>query len=215
MIFSIPLHRKNAGKFLPYFALKEGEAPATIRFLDDKPLTFYQHRVFDAGLKQGQGGHRNLTCMRQDCPLCKAGNKPRYVGAYRIIHIDSTEKNGTVAPKEKIFLKGVNALAVLDKKNQKKRLTSENMEVERIGDGFDTQYIFEWTGEKKVPKNYTKPDEDDLKEIFAINEDDLIRLAKNEKRKGRSEEDEEEDPAPKSKGKGKKGKKDEDEDLPF
>jgi hypothetical protein len=216
--------QKSIGKGLSYFSLKDEET-AVIRFLDDRPLTFYQHRVWDSSLKNGQGGYRNLTCSRKNCPLCKAGNRPRYVGAYRIIHIDAEDKNGKIAPREKIFLKGVNTLSVLEKKNQKKALSSENMEVERMGGGFDTQYLFDWTGENKKPKDYIRPEDgDDLQEIFKIQPDLAERLALSVK-KGKGyhddvpDEDEEEDTPPpkksaKSKSKGKKSSSD-DDDIKF
>jgi hypothetical protein len=184
--------RESFGKFMPYFSLKEDEQ-AVIRFLDEKPLTFYQHRVFDPDLKEGQGGHRNLTCMRTGCPLCAAGNKPRYVGAYRVIHVDHMENKKPV-PTEKIFLKGINVVELLTRKAQKRPLTSANIEVERIGKGFDTKYTFDFTDDKKPIKDYKKPEDgDDLKAVFKLQPDVLERLAKTIKSGGKGRDDEGED----------------------
>jgi hypothetical protein len=219
---------QNAGKGLPYFSLQEDDT-AVVRFLDDRPLSFYQHRVFDATLKQGQGSYRNLTCIRKNCPMCQVGNRPRFVGAYRIIHIDAVDKNGKVAPQLKVFLKGVNCTVVLEKKNQRNKLSSENMEVERIGQGFDTQYLFEWTGQKNKPKKYNQPDEPvSLQDMFKPQHETLERLAQTLKKKSsdgadddygdKDDEEEEvqtESKSKKGKGKKKEGKRSNNDKIPF
>lgn len=173
-----------AGSFMPYFNLGSDQV-SLVRFLDNEPLTFHQHRIWDPMLKDGAGAWRNLTCPRLNCPECKLGGKhaPRYVGAYRLIHIDHVEKdeNGVEKqePTEKIFLKGINTLEVLVRKNRRKPLSQENMEVERIGTGFNTKYIFDGTGDTAAIVDYKKPDSDDLKEIFKVQRDVLERLAKD------------------------------------
>lgn len=181
--------RKQAASFMPYFNIGKNES-AVVRFLDDKAVTFYQHRVMDKTLKEGQGGYRMLTCVRQNCPLCAAGDRPRYVGAYRVVRLDCKvrDENGreVIQPEEQIFLKGINTLEVLDRKNAKKPLSSENMEIERIGDGFDTKYLFEFTGDKDPVSGYKKPDEDNLQEIFKPLPEVLQRLAPTIKTAGQA-----------------------------
>jgi hypothetical protein len=176
--------KENIGKYMPYLAVQE-DGSAIVRFLDDEPITFYQHRIYDPSMKEGLGGHRNLTCTRKDCPICGKGDRPRWVGAYRVIHIDHMEK-GKQVPTEKIFIKGVNVIEVLERKNQKKALSSENIEIERIGTGFDTKYTFDFTGDKKPIKDFVAPEDDDLRERFKINREDLERLSKTMGKKGKS-----------------------------
>lgn len=173
-----------AGNFMPYFNLGEDQV-GLVRFIDNEPLTFHQHRVWDPTLKEGSGAWRNLTCPRKDCPYCKLGGKnlPRYVGAYRLIHIDHTEKDDKGVEKQlptlKVFLKGINTLEVLVRKNKRKPLSRENMEVERMGSGFSTKYLFENTGDTAEIVTYNKPDNDDLKDMFKVQRDVLDRLAKD------------------------------------
>ena len=190
-----------------YLGIGDGET-AVVRFLDDEPLTFYQHSVFDSRAKSGKGSRISLTCPRKGCPLCDAGDKPRYVGAYRVIHlahVDAKGRRTQVDPTEKIFIKGVNALAVLDRKNSKKPLSSVNMEIERIGEGFDTQYIPEFTDDKRMPKDYKRLPSASLKDFFKVSMESLDRLAKVAlgKSRGRSDDEfgDDDDDAPKGKGK--------------
>jgi len=192
---------EDAGKFMPYFNLGDGET-AIIAFLDNKPVTFYQHRVWDKSAKKGVGGYRTLTCPRKSapCALCKKGDKPRYVGAYRIVHIDNIEtvrnKQGKEVekqvPREEIFIKGVNTLAVIERKETKlkekgKHISDKIYEVERVGTGFDTVYTFDETSEVDIPE-YKEAEEDDLKEIFAVQLDVINRIA------GTLFDDEDDDP---------------------
>lgn len=172
---------KMAGTGIDYFSLAKDQS-ALVRFLDDRPLTFYQHRVWDKSSKNGKGGWRMLTCMRTNCPLCIAGDKPRYVGAYRLVHIDNKEKDGSgrevLKPKYKVFIKGVNTLEILERKNKKKPLSSENIEVERAGEGFDTKYIFDFSGDI-TPPVYEQPEASkmNLKELFKVQLDTVNRMA--------------------------------------
>jgi hypothetical protein len=182
--------KESIGKYMPYLAVPE-DGSAIVRFLDDEPVTFYQHRIYDPSMKEGLGGYRNLTCTRKDCPICGKGNRPRWVGAYRVIHIDHMDK-GKQVPTEKIFIKGVNVIEVLERKNQKKALSSENIEIERIGTSFETKYTFDFTGDKKPIKDYVMSEDDDLRERFKINRDDLERLAKTMDKKGKSASEDDE-----------------------
>ena len=204
-----------AGNWMPYLNVPE-EGSAVVRFMDNRPLTFYQHRVWDKSLREGQGAWRTLTCIRENCPLCMADDKPRYVGAYRVVHIDHIEKDQSgkevQRPTLKIFLKGINTLEILERKNKKKKLNSENMDVERIGSGFDTKYIFEFNGDAEVPKDYKKPDEVDLKKIFAPQTDVMKRLAAEKKGATPASPEKKEKPADPETG---NGGDDYEDDLPF
>lgn len=203
--------RKNSG--VKYFSLKDDET-AVVRFLDDEPITFYQHRIKDPSLKEGLGGFRNLTCLQKagKCPLCAAGDKPRYIGAYRLIHLD--HKDGKkVVPTEKIFLKGINTIEVLLKKNRKKKLSSENLEVERTGEGFQTQWLFEWTGDTGKIKDYVEMENDDIRFLFKPNIEVMTRLAKRLKGSSKDDDGEDEEEPPKKSKKSSNAY--EDEDIPF
>lgn len=200
----------QSGMRIPYFTLKDDET-AVVRFLDDEPVTFYQHRVRDNSLKDGKGGYRQLTCMRKNCPLCKKGDRPRYVGAYRLVHLDNQEGK-KIIPKEKVFIKGVKTLEVLAKKSRKKPLTSENLEVERTGSGFDTQWLFEWTGDTAKVKDFQEMENQDLTQLFKPQIEVTERLAKT--LAGGDSDDDDDDDVPVKKS-AKKRAQDDDEDVPF
>jgi hypothetical protein len=192
--------RDRAAKYLPYLSIGQ-DKKAVVRFLDDKPLNFYQHRVYDPSAKDGTGSWRMLTCLRSKCPMCKV-ETPRYVGAYRLIHIDNLEE-GKAVPRVKVFVKGIQVVEVLERKNRRKPISSENFEIERIGAGINTKYIFENTGDQVMPKNYVMPEgmslEDEkwayLKEMFKPQPEVLERLAKL-KLRSKSLEEQEKQAAP-------------------
>jgi hypothetical protein len=170
--------KEQAGNFVEYFNI-EKNIIAVARFLDDAPLTFFQHRIWDKSLKQGVGGWRNLTCIRENCPLCAIQTdkeKARFVGAYRLVHLDNVI-DGKVVPKVKIFLKGINTIEILERKNRRKAISSEDMEIERIGDGFDTKYLFEFTGKCTSINEIVATQDINLKEVFKVQLDILNRLA--------------------------------------
>lgn len=165
---------------IPYFNLRDGET-AVIRFLLAKAKTFYQHRVWDKAAKKGTGGWRVFTCIRTNCPLCRAGDRPSYKGAYPIIHIDNVEVDGAGKqqriPRFKILIRGVNDITVLEKKANRYNLTEFNMDVERVGKGTSTQYLFEKTETKDMPQCDYKKEDVDVKKFFAVQLDVMQRVA--------------------------------------
>lgn len=129
-------------EYIPSFFLKDGEE-ATVRFLTDEPLTFYEHFV--------KGINKSFTCPQTpDCPLCAIGNKPSFRGAYLIIdqRSESWEDKQTREQKSRVntvkaLKMGIRALQVLDRKNAKKGLLNHDWVVSRTGQGNNTIYDFE------------------------------------------------------------------------
>ena len=73
----------NNEGYSPNFILQPNEE-ATIIFLTDAPINHYQHFL--------KAQKRYFTCSQTpDCPLCATGNKPSFVGAYRILDTRSEE----------------------------------------------------------------------------------------------------------------------------
>lgn len=148
----------------PFFKLGDGETKV-VRFLDGNPLTFRQHSwIYDPTAYGGKGGHVNTTCLINDCPLCEAGHKARYVGAYRMIEYEAGE-NGE--PMYKVFLKGTNTLVVLDKKHQRYDLTSRDFSVSRMGKGTNTMYSFDPEDCTDLPDEVLGEPDEDLRDVFA------------------------------------------------
>jgi hypothetical protein len=153
-------------KYNPFFKLDNGKT-TIVRFLQRKPLTFRQHGwIYDPTAYGGKGGHVNTTCLINDCPLCEAGHKARYVGAYQIIEYDASDDG---KPMYKVFLKGTNTLVILDKKDQRYDLTSRDFSVTRIGQGVNTVYSFDPEDTTDMPSDVIGEADEDLKQRFAPN----------------------------------------------
>lgn len=166
-------------KYLTHLPIQKDEI-VLVRFLETEALTFYQHYVKDPLLNNGQGAFRNLTCSRDGCPLCATKSewsKPRWVGAYRVIHLDDPE-----GPKMRVFSKGVTALTLLEKKQ--KRLKQQgrdinmcNCEIERSGEKLKTLYTFDFKEPSQISDTYQYPEATDLVDYFKIDMEALIRIS--------------------------------------
>lgn len=112
-----------------YFYLEDGKS-ATVRFLQDKPLCVFEHRV-----KVGDK-HRTLTCLEgtgEACPLCEANIPKTFKGYYSIM------QDGQV----KQYKVGVTVLKTLDKFFGKyNTLKDRTYEISRVGGGLKTTYTF-------------------------------------------------------------------------
>ncbi len=166
-------------KFLTHLPIKKDEI-VVVRFVETEALTFYQHYVKDPLLNNGQGAFRNLTCSRDGCPICPTKSewsKPRWMAAYRVIHLDDPE-----GPRMRVFSKGVIAMTLLEKKQKRlqqegRDINSANCEIERSGEGFKTLYTFEFKAASPAPAAYEQPEAVDLVEYFKIDMEALIRIA--------------------------------------
>lgn len=120
------------------FRLEENQT-ANIRFLDEEPFSFRQHSM------QLDGKWPKYTCRQglddKGCPLCKAGDAPRFVGALTVY--DHRDK------KIKTYIQGIRVLKVLDRLHARSGgLVGQDFEITRMGKGTDTTYNF-------IPNNPT------------------------------------------------------------
>lgn len=139
---------ESSGGFIPFLSLKENEE-ALIRFLHREPLVLYQHREMDPFKNENQGGWAMLTCTKPSgkCILCDIGSKRSYRGAYLVVHIDAVVE-GVKVPTVKILSRGINDLRTLDAKDKKFGITTQNLEMTRIGKGTATRYMFDKTSDE-------------------------------------------------------------------
>jgi len=168
-----------SGKYPTYLDMDEGDE-ITVRFVEKDPIKFWQHRVFDPDGKKGKGGFRVFSCTREpDCPLCQAGDKPQFKVAWQVIHVDNIDDQGNEKPRVKLFVKGIKFAEYYAKKTQKKDPTKQNVILERIGSGQNTQYLFAEWGEKGEVK-YDADELVDLEEYFGLDDErfaDMERIA--------------------------------------
>jgi len=160
----------EGGKYPVYLNLDEGEE-ATVRFLEKDPVKFYQHRVYDPDLKDGSGGIRVFSCTRDaNCPLCTAGDKSTFKVAWQVVHIDNLDRNGDVVPRVKLFVKGIRFAEYYAKKTQKKDPTKQDVILERIGSGQNTQYLFSEWGDKGTV-DFDEEELVDLEDYFGLDDE--------------------------------------------
>lgn len=176
--------------YATYLNIEEGET-AEVLFLEETPIKFWQHRVYDQKVKKGQGGYRVFSCTRQpDCPLCVAGDTPTFKVAWNVLHIDDEE-----GPKVKLWVKGIKFAELFEKKAARFDITKERVILERIGKGKNTQYTIDRTNDRKVPK-FDDDTVTDLEEYFGLDDEkynDMERVAKSLGRGGSKRDDDDDD----------------------
>ena len=153
--------------FFPKDAKEDFEIP--VRFLTDEPVCFYEHT------KYTNGKVLNIPCKGDDCPECKEGDKPRFVGAFLVIdrtefEYDERDDKGNKTGKKvkgkdrlKLIVRGQQDLAVLDRLNNKYGLLDRDWNVFKTGKDTSTKWNFErgdleeWTDEEiqnLIPEKY-------------------------------------------------------------
>lgn len=115
---------------------------ATIRFLTDKPITFREHYLPNVK------GRKYLTCLGRDCPMCDAGNKPSFRGAFLVIDrrtetFETREgEKRTVSNQIKIMKHGIRVCKALTHIAEARGLTNRDYDIKRTGESTDTTYTF-------------------------------------------------------------------------
>lgn len=137
--------RQNAGKkFTPNVQIDAGQS-AVLRILHDEPITFKEHYL------PALQGRRSYTCLmgtEDSCPMCDAGNKPGFRGAFLVIDhrpysyesADGTKHSGDM--QVSIFKQGIRVLQGMQTLAVKKGLSNRSYDVTRTGKGTDTTYGF-------------------------------------------------------------------------
>lgn len=156
------LRQQRQGKlwriYFPQNADEDYEIP--VRFLTDDPICYYEHTKFINGKVV------NITCTGDDCPECKAGDKPRFVGAFLVIdrtefEYEERDANGNKTGKKvkgkdrlKLLVRGQKDLAVLERLSTKYGLLDRDWNITKTGKDTSTTWLFdrgeldEWTDEE-------------------------------------------------------------------
>ena len=142
-------NREKMGKQLwKFFLSKDGEE-ATVRFLTEEPINFYEHSVKD--VRGGKERYNSVICTQDlgDCPLCDSGNKPSFKGAFLIYDkrpYEYTDKNGkkqTGKGQLRLYVQGARVLSQLDRLSERYGLTNRDYIITRSGSGTSTTYMFD------------------------------------------------------------------------
>ena len=140
---------------------EDGEAKV-VRVLDvgsDFRDGFVHPVEFDR--KGGKSFTKDVMCLDQDddgtpCPGCRDELERRYKFWCRVIEREAEVENdsGKVTAYEdqvKILSSGKRLAGALNKKHRRHDLSTRDIEIEREGTGWDTDYSVEWVDEKDIP----------------------------------------------------------------
>ena len=139
--------RENRGKQLWRFFLKKDGDEATIRFLTETPINFYEHTL--KGFKNGKETYDSVPCLSQDCPHCAKGDKPSYKGAFLIYDkrpSTYTDKMGTTHELDgqlRLYVQGAKVVSQLKRLSERYSLTGRDYTITRSGSGTSTSYMFD------------------------------------------------------------------------
>jgi len=152
-----PIVDKPVGSGADFFRLQPGESAVVSFLLKDERdiISIYEHFWPGPG---GEGG-RSYTCIRDNCPLCIAGNNPRYVSFAPIYNHDKKQVE-------------IMRMGIKFWKNQVElfkeygSFTDRAYKIKRTGSGFDTTY----TPMPKDPGSVEVPEipEDQMPDIMKL-----------------------------------------------
>ena len=144
-------NREKMGKQLwKFFLSKDGEE-ATVRFLTEEPINFYEHSV--KTVRGGKERFDSVICTHDigECALCDSGNKPSFKGAFLVYDkrpYEYTVKDGTKKTGKgqlRLYIQGARVLSQLDRLSERYGLTDRDYIITRSGSGTSTTYMFDRT----------------------------------------------------------------------
>lgn len=142
-------NREKMGKQLWRFFLSKDGEEATVRFLTEEPINFYEHTV--KSVRGGKEYYDSVICTRDigDCSLCDGGDKPSFKGAFLIYDkrpYEYTDKNGKKQKSNgqlRLYVQGARVLSQLDRLSERYGLTNRDYTITRTGSGTSTTYMFD------------------------------------------------------------------------
>jgi hypothetical protein len=161
--------------------------------------------------KKGKSFTRDVMCLDQNddgtpCPGCRDDLDRRYKFWTRVIEREAEKTNDSdkvvgYEDQVKILSSGKRLVGALNKKHKKRDLSLRDVEIEREGTGWDTDYTVEWVDEEDNPltkaelklieeseidldRYTTVPDFDDFYELPDRDNDDDDDVGEKSKRRG-------------------------------
>lgn len=178
--------RENRGTMLWKFLLKEDGEEATVRFLTEEPINFYQHTI--RGVRNGKEFFDTKICTGDDCPYCENGDRASFTGAYILIDkrpYSYTDKNGKKVNREavlRLYTTGTRVLSQLDRLSQRYGLASRDYTITRNGTGTSTSYLIDRTDntEKVIRKEIENLMSDKMREMYDGTMESLYRIVQDQ-----------------------------------
>ena len=154
--------KKQANRFKKAGWIKMDDGESVIARVVDVGKDFRDGFVHTVEFKGKRGTFtRDVMCLDQEddgtpCPGCRDDLERRYKFWCRCIEREAEIENdsGKVTGYEdqvKILSGGKRLAGALNKKHKKHSLDKRDIEIEREGTGFDTDYAVEWADEKDIP----------------------------------------------------------------
>lgn len=181
-------NREKMGKQLWRFFLSKDGEEATVRFLTEEPINFYEHTV--KSVRGGKEHYDSVICTHDigECPLCESGDKPSFKGAFLIYDkrpYEFTDKNGkkqTSKGQLRLYVQGARVLSQLDRLSERYGLTSRDYTITRSGSGTSTTYMFDRGDDvsKLTEAEITNMLPEKLREMFDGTMESLYNIVQNQ-----------------------------------
>lgn len=196
-------------KALWRFYLKSDGEEATVRFLTEEPINFYEHSV--KSYRNGKEFFNNIPCCGDGCELCEDGDNPSFKGAFLIIdrrpfeRKDSNGKTRKVTTGQiRLYVAGTKILSQLDRLSSRYGLTDRDYTITRNGKGTSTSYLIDRSDEKTrvskeeiknlLPEKLRDMYDGSMESLYDIIESQLeSEMNVDSSPKGRDEEDDDDD----------------------
>lgn len=181
-------NREKSGRQLWRFFLSKDGDEATIRFLTEEPINFFEHTV--RVIRGGKERYDNVICTADlgECSLCEQGDKPIFRGAFLIYdkrpfeYTDKSGKKQTGEGQLKLYVQGARVLSQLDRLSDRYGLTNRDYILTRSGTGTSTTYMFDRTDDvsKLTVAEITNMLPEKLREMYNGTEDSLYFIVQNQ-----------------------------------
>jgi hypothetical protein len=156
--------KKSASRFKRPDWVKMDDGESVVVRLVDVGSEFrdgFVHQVEFEGGKSRKSFTRDVMCLDQDddgtpCPGCRDDLERRYKFWCRVIEreaeiLNDSDKVTGYEDKVKILSGGKRLATALNKKAKRRDISKRDVEIERDGTGWDTDYSVEWVDEADVP----------------------------------------------------------------
>lgn len=180
--------RENAGKRLWRFFISNDGEEATVRFLTEEPVTFYEHTV--KVMRGGKERYDNVICTKDagGCTLCDSGDRPSFKGAYLVYDkrpYEYTDKDGKKKVGKgqlRLYVQGTRVLSQLDRLSSRYGLTNRDYVITRTGSGTSTTYMFDRGDDvsKLSEAEITNMLPEKLREMYNGTEESLYAIVENQ-----------------------------------
>ena len=181
-------NREKMGKQLWRFFLSKDGEEATVRFLTEEPINFYEHTV--KSVRGGKEHYDNVICTEElgGCNLCDGGDKPAFKGAFLIYDkrpYEYTDKNGKKQKAKgqlRLYVQGARVLSQLDRLSERYGLTNRDYIITRSGSGTSTTYMFDRTDDvnKLTEAEITNMLPEKLREMYDGTMESLYAIVQNQ-----------------------------------